>query len=464
MFSKFSIGINFSNTHAFIVCMEKNLSGVSVKKHAVIDFQKSITLAEQLESLEPYLVNFIETNKINSSDIYIGFPRELSIVRRLEFPLSVKEDLFSTVKYSLEKFIPLKMEDVYFDCSVLLENKEKKTITVLLGVGKKTDLKPFVDFAVSLDSGVAGVQIISTAIADFILNGSDPSVKADENLFVFHGDGHILDVIFFKKGEFVYSKYFQMDDGKDVFELMNAEIQQTCQHQIPKSSDISVVICGTGFDDPLQKGFDKELNITVKDHGFKDYNLPSQEFLPAVGLAMGSFGKKSAFQLNLLPEARRKKVSKIAIYLMYLLICISIVLGLAWGGSFVIKERMVLSRYDSELLRLGNEVAQIRDVTAEIGDLENRIGTINRLRQEQVFVSDILDELSKIIPSESWINSFIFKMEKGIRISGFSDKASDLIFLIEESERFENCVFLSAITKGSDGKEKFSIGFDIKKD
>lgn len=463
MFPKCSIGINFSNTHAFIVCMEKNLSGIRVKKHALVDFQKSITLAEQLESLEPYLVDFIKTNKISDPDIYIGFPRELSIVRQLEFPLSVKEDLFSTIKYSLEKFIPLKTEDVYFDCSVLLENKEKKTITALLGAGKKKDLKPFVDFAVSLDSGVAGIQIISTAIADFILNGSDPSVKADENLFLCHGDGKILDVIFFKKGKFVYSKYLQMDDGKDVFELMNAEIQHTCQHQT-KPSEISLVICGTGFDDPSQKEFDKELTITVRDHGFKNYNLPSEEFLPAASLAMGSFGKKSAFQLNLLPESRRKKVSKTATYLMYLLICISIVLGIAWGGSFVIKERIVLSRYDSELLRLGNEVAQINESKAEISDLESRMEIINRLRQEQVFVSDILDELSEIIPSESWIKGFSFNMEKGIRINGFSDQASDLIPLIEESERFENCVFLSAITKGADGKEKFLIGFDVKKD
>jgi general secretion pathway protein L len=89
---------------------------------------------------------------------------------------------------------------------------------------------------------------------------------------------------------------------------------------------------------------------------------------------------------------------------------------------------------------------------------------VNRLKREQVEINQVLNELSRIIPPTSWINSFSFKMDKGIRISGESDTASDLIPLLEASDLFKNAVFLSAITKNSTGKEAFLIGFDITRE
>jgi general secretion pathway protein L len=189
--------------------------------------------------------------------------------------------------------------------------------------------------------------------------------------------------------------------------------------------------------------------------------LPSENFIPAVGLAMNGLVKKMGFQLNLLPAAKRKKVSRSATYFMYTLIFLSIVLGILWGAGHFIQQGVVQKNIDTRLAEFEKELTEINHKKSEIDRLTEEIGAVNRIKMEQVGINEVLNELSRIIPPTSWINSFSFKMDKGIRISGESDTASDLIPLLEASDLFKNAVFLSAITKNSNGKEVFLIGCEI---
>ncbi len=461
MLSKFAIGVHFSHNHVFIVCLEKNLSNIQVKEHAQIDLSEESTIVQRLENLEGYLTRFIESNGISEPEIYISFPSEASIVRQLKFPSSVKDDLASTINYSLENYIPLKAEDLYFDFSILSEDKENNTLNVLLGAVKKTDLKPFIDLAVSIEAGISGVQFPAAAIANFICNDRKLNFQSTTNVFVLYLDEKTLDIIFFKKGQFNYTRQIQLVDDSSLQEIINNEIQIKKDTQLSKQLDAAVVLCGREMAKKDSRWIEEHPSINLKEHGFGKYALPSEDYIPAVGLALNGLGKKEKFQLNFLPENKRKKTLKTAKYLMYGLTFFGVCLGILWGFSAFMHQNMIHKNLDAQIQRLEGELLEVKDKNDKISKLENEVSMVNKLIKEQVEINDILNELSKIIPSGSWLKNFSFTMGKGIRISGESDNASDLIPILESSKLFENAVFLSAITKNRNGKQKFLIGCDI---
>lgn len=463
MFSKFSIGIYFSNAHAYLVCLENTFSGIKVKKHELIDFIENDTLVQQIQNVEYYIKNFIETIQINDTEIHIGFPRNFSIVRTLEFPLAVKDDLSTTIKYSLEKYIPVKSDDLFFDYTVLSENKEKNTIKVILAAAKKDDLKPFIDLAVSLETGVSGVHVNSTAIINYLSFDTDILKQNHENLFVFHKDKLNLDIVFFKNNQFIYSKCVQSDDDETLFELINSQIYDPGQIQKP-SVPVTLVLCGKSITKTIRHRFEDDPNITLKSHEFTKYNLPSEDYMTAFGLALNGFMPKNHIRMNLLPAAKRKKPSKTGRTIMFFLIAMVLIFGVIFGASIILNQQMVDKKLDAEISRLESDIIEITNKKAEIEGIKEQINTINRLTKENISINDILSELSRIIPAGSYINVFDYNMTKGVKISGQSDISSDLIPLLEESPLFKNCVFLSAITKDNRGKERFFIGFEISSD
>lgn len=454
--SAYSIGINISGNRAFVLCLEKTFSGIRIKSHCQVDMDPGEPFDRLVEKTAQYLASQLETDGISAPEIYIGFPRDLSIVRELEFPSSVKEDLASTIRYSLDKYLPLKVEDVGFDCRVVQEDKQNNTIKVVLGAAKKRDLKPFFDLAAGIDSGVSGVEILSTALVNCFSHCSDLSAG---RFLLFYADESFLETIVLNNGVFESSHHARIKED-DLFEMVENRIRDLNADKSGASRETGVILCGYGVSAALIEKIETIAGVTVRQDGVEKYDLPSHGYVPAMGLALNGV-MQTPFELNLLPAERRKKPSRFAIYSMYLLVFISLLLGVVWGGSYMMHQRMLVSNANSELARLQGEVFEIQKKKDEIARLEKKIATVNTLIADQVSVTDILNELSRVLPSGAWVKGFYFVKGKDLRIDGFAEVASDLIPLIEESDLFKNAVFLSAITRNKDGKERFNIGFEL---
>ena len=193
---------------------------------------------------------------------------------------------------------------------------------------------------------------------------------------------------------------------------------------------------------------------------FPRTGIPSDVLAPAYGLALKGI-QKVPMDINLLPVGLRKKVSKIGYYTMFVLAGLFILSILAWGGSNILHQKRVSDKLDSEIKQLSAEVASINRTQAKLKELENKIDAINTLRQRHVPALSILRDLSKEIPEGAWLDRLTFT-DKGGEIEGYADSASALIPLLAASPLLKDVAFLSPITKGKDGKEKFRIGFKIR--
>jgi len=92
--------------------------------------------------------------------------------------------------------------------------------------------------------------------------------------------------------------------------------------------------------------------------------------------------------------------------------------------------------------------------------LETKAEYLHSLRSG-ASVSDMLRELTQILPETAWVQEFTF-FKREIQLEGFADSASELIPLLEMSPLFKDAVFLSTITKDKDGKERFRIGLKME--
>ncbi|MCX5839684.1 MAG: PilN domain-containing protein [Deltaproteobacteria bacterium] len=73
----------------------------------------------------------------------------------------------------------------------------------------------------------------------------------------------------------------------------------------------------------------------------------------------------------------------------------------------------------------------------------------------------VLLDLSKEIPEGAWLDRLALT-DKGGDIEGYANSASALIPLLAASPLIKDVAFLSPITKGKDGKERFRIGFMVR--
>jgi len=219
------------------------------------------------------------------------------------------------------------------------------------------------------------------------------------------------------------------------------------------------VLCGSDADSVVEMLKERE-DVRLRPLELSRTGLPSDVLAPAYGLALKGI-QKAPMNINLLPVGFRKKVSKIGYYTMLVLAGLFILSVLAWGGSNLLHQKRVSDKLASEIKQLSTEVEGINRMQAQLKELENMIDAINKLRQRHVPVLSILLDLSKEIPESAWLDKLTVT-DKGGEIEGYANSASALIPLLAGSPLLNDVAFLSPITKGRDGKERFRIGFKIR--
>jgi len=117
---------------------------------------------------------------------------------------------------------------------------------------------------------------------------------------------------------------------------------------------------------------------------------------------------------------------------------------------------------------LKTRIDHAKPVAAAVQSLAQQVGETNEAltffqrRRNEVSPLAILDELTRLVPTDSWVKQLVAR-GRTVEIDGSSPRASDLVSRVESSAMFENPRFRSPITLSPDGKsERFDLSLDIK--
>ncbi len=108
--------------------------------------------------------------------------------------------------------------------------------------------------------------------------------------------------------------------------------------------------------------------------------------------------------------------------------------------------------------KIAKEVDQLRQ---EAEKLQQEARFLQHKKRTEPVVSDLLEELSGVIPDNTWLNGLQYNEHKVV-MQGQSPSASSLIELIEASSHFRNTSFVSPVTKDlGSGLERFQIASEV---
>lgn len=462
MLYQHAIGLDLRNDRFHLVMVRSGLRDTHVVTHTSVDYDPELDIADKARVIGDIVSDIISRHRVTDFDVALAFPRDLIIVREVQMPLSVKENLRTTLGYELHKYIPLPPKDVYYDYLITTEDKTRQLIKMLLFAIRRQDGDQFLILQEYLGQRVSGIGVVPSAMTASLADTLDGrfTEKCVGLVHVGKGEG---DVCVYDHGRLAFSRYVRGEGLEDRERLLDGLVGAIAD-AADRTTDATTDIGWFYYDDVGADGIADQLkaltdfSLTRLETGSLD--LPSAGLLPAYGVAVHTLQSQDP-QINLLPPGRRRKPSRLGHYLTIGLTLLVLLTGIAWGASAWLKHRMAMNQLDARLQQLQEEMLAVESLSQQTDGILQRLDEIGQLHQAWIPVLTVLQELSVRVPLSAWIQDFNF--QKGnVQISGYADSASELLEILEASPVFDEVAFLAAITRTQDGKERFRISMGIE--
>ena len=454
-----SLGIDIQDHSVSLAYVKASFKGIRLAAYAVYPLEGEAPFEEHLDEIGGLIGDFLTKNRVSAGAVFSGMPRSKAIIRYLELPSAVKENLRESLGYEMEKYIPLPGDDIYFDYQIVSEDKESGKLKLLLVAARREAIDMHLDLAAHIGIGISGSEISSTAIANYFatLEGTDGTGPL---AIVSLRDDH-LEIDGVKGGFLEYSRWVDLTEwASDPDGVIARELERGKEDLESDQDRLSIAFCG--FDEPPEavENFKLDDNFDIRPIDLSRRGLPSSAMIPAYSLALKGI-RKPQTDINLVPKERRRRPNRTGQYTLIALSGLLILLALAWGSGNIISQQLYSRRLNGEIARLGVEVKNIEQTRIQSEKIEIRIDYLNSLYSGRIPLLEVLKELSLSVPKNAWVRRLIISDGK-VEMIGAADAASELILSLEASPLFTEVAFLSSITRrGGENKEVFRIGLKL---
>lgn len=455
-----SAGVYVMPDRLFLVRLRKNLFRVSVVAEGAVEIQLGNDPDSRPQALKDAFRSLLSQFNPTKDPFYICLSPEHAVGCQLFLPRAAEENLSQVVDYEIERQLPFRREEVYYDF-LPPGRKGDKVGLHLFAVRKKT-VDEILDALSSFGVKPKGIETTATALSNFLLfcRGGMTGTA-----LVLGGQSQAWEMIglnipangWAQQPEVLFTYWLPQRDwiqgpAREIFDncLKNsamlfgwgyiADFLLSLKEQLPQ------------FDDLLALG---------KDRLGGEQALAHPAAVPAVGAALQGL-RESTFPLNLVPGAKQERRGK-ALYRLNLLLTVLLVIGLiGWSMSYPLKDEIRLRQLRKENQRLGPSVEALRREEDELHRLRREISSISRLSERRGEILQILDELSRVLPTSAYLSGLRYQGET-VELQGSAENASGLIPLLERSPLFENVKFNAPSNRGRDNRETFSLRAEIER-
>src|SRR5262249_46176465 len=169
-------------------------------------------------------------------------------------------------------------------------------------------------------------------------------------------------------------------------------------------------------------------------------------------------GREGASLLTRPPAEDRRGYDEGLSLATIVLVALTAVLLLVWGGSAIIKEELMRRQVRAELAAVEPQVREIKALQNEVADLKKQVDILTAGQERHITV--LLKELSDVVPADAYLTTFNLRNDR-LTLDGFARSASDIITALEKSKHFKNVSFTSPTTRTGD-KERFSLVAEVE--
>ena len=504
-----SAGLVFKKDELVIVSLNQGISKTYLEGYSVLPLAEFKEDDEREEAVLHCLERFFRTYKGGKYNLFVAFPEDIAISQFLHLPLAVEEDLTATLGYEIDSHTPFSFDEVYYDYHITGRFPESNLLCIMLVTVKRDIVEYYRNLLKKINIKPRGMETTATALfnvfqkhcnisADVpdissvkireiwkdqilnIFNRTTPEKKDENNnsprtidLLVEYMNGS-YELNLLSNNLLCYSKTFpcvgDIPSDTHFLEMNNNAIKAAVHLPLNQNRETShrIILSGKEMDETYIDNIPEE----IRPHFSVMQNLPvalekkdgvTPSVYPVLSVAVGPALKgltNVPLDVNFIPLAQRPKKKKskkkmLAVAVAVLLFCS----GTAYFVNNFIKMSIKQTVLSEQLRELKFQVQSIEEMQKDAEKIEQFSTGIKNIRKENISKLKLLEELTRIIPDDSWLTEFKYHhKDNKIKVSGYAVSASKLIPLLEESSLFEDVKFTSRITKKKGGdNENFRV-------
>lgn len=517
-----SIGVVVKQHKMVMVALKQGVRRIYLDAYRIVPLPEESD-QERQEMILHNLERFLKAYRSARDNIFIGIPRTTVLVQMPLLPAAVEENLRESVGYEIDKYTPFSYDDVYFDCHVLRRIPEAGMLQVLLITVKKQIIDEYLNLLKKIGIRPRGIEPTTTAllnaippripseqppeiqppaargplhkaallrlykktvaqhVATFIKTGASRPLLPGVDIVAESLGPSTYEIDLFDTGCLCSSEVVRIPAGDygDVSELrMLHDRAMAAMIHLPYDPDrdnhpVRFFLSGREWDaESLERAAADLPTTPVLLHEVPVVIAPKMtdiapslipELSVPIGLALkGVTGV--ALDVNLIPPTQRLKKKRDMRKVAAAGCGVLVMLGVVGAGiKTAVDMQRELAVLTQEVTELKKQVRSIEALQEEARKAEQLLADIARIRTGDISKIKLLEELTRIIPEDSFLTEFHYKAdEKKVRLTGFSASASKLIPLLEESPLFDNVKFTSPITSDKrTGKERFRLEMNL---
>ncbi len=466
IYLKTGIGIEMRGADLLISSLQSNYSGQTFTRFKRFpDFRQ-----RNKQDLRQEINLFFKSNRLSKENIVLGIPRKDFVLRHLELPAEVEDNLKQVIQYQVQSLEPVEEDRFYYDYA-LIGNKgpeSQKRLVILLAMIRKAVLDEHLEFLRDLGINPAIVTANGLALANiFLQNRKD---FQDKTFMLADLTPTSLEILALHKGILAYSREVPKDNIRSWGDLILLEIDEAASKiRLGPDGLIEKIVLSGEFSESAHEQLTAVIPECALVKNYLGCDTPEenkpylQEAASSLGLAYTGMARRPVLKINLLPPELRVQQTRWAYVPAALLGLAVIALLLAFALHQMVQQRILIRTLDQEIAKLQGPVARVQALRNETETMDKRIASIEKILGKRDMNLEILQELTNILPMDTYITTYSNQDGK-IQIAGLSNSATDLIPKLERSPLLKDVVQRGPIFKNAQtGKDQFSFEMKVER-
>jgi len=220
IYLKTSVGIELRGEDMLLSSLQANFSGGAFTHFKrIANYQ-----ACNKEDLKREINQFFKSNGLSKDHVVLGITRKDILLRYLDFPSEVEDNLKQVVQYQVKSFEPTEESNYYYDHVLLSNNAATKKLNVLLAMVRKTFLDEQLQTLREIDIRPMAVVGSSMGLTNlFIQNQKDLN---DKTLILADLNSSGFELVAVHNGAFAYSREAPRESGQSWSDALLREVSE----------------------------------------------------------------------------------------------------------------------------------------------------------------------------------------------------------------------------------------------
>lgn len=405
---------------------------------------------------------FFREKGLGRDNVVFGIPRREVLLRQIDLPAEVKDDLRQVLAYQVQSYAPTDEESYCFDYLPLDDDAGARRIALLLVMVRRSVVDGYLRLLAGFDIHPVAVVPASIGLANLFLAGSR-GAEHQTCLLADCGSGH-LEILALRGGKFVYSREATRENGLDWGDLFVGEVSealseirlgpgQTVDRIVLTGESAAVVGEEIRARIPNRELLEESLRISAR----LETRARLREAAAALGLAQTGSARNPALRVNLLPAEIRRRRLRWAHIPAAILGGVILLLLVALALRPIVQNRILSSTLDREIEALEGPVGRVKALEREAALLEQKAESMEELLSSRDRNLEVLQQLTLILPSDTFLTSYSNR-DGTIQLVGLSGSSSELIPLLERSPLLRDVTQKGTIYRDTQtGRDRFTF-------